>query len=53
MLQSMQSKNMQMLEARLQQMSQLNITGHKKEYRTAVSDIMYYWKEEYRKIVGI
>ena len=52
-LQSMQSKNIQMLEARLQQMSEMNTAGQKEEYRNAVSDIMYYWKEEYRKLVGI
>lgn len=53
MLQSMQSRNMQMLEEYLQQMSEMNQTGYKKEYRNAVSNLMFNWKEEYRKIVAI
>ena len=47
------SAEVERFESRLDEIAATNIKGQRKPYQTAVSDIIYNWKEEYRRICKV
>ncbi|MBP3451977.1 MAG: hypothetical protein J6J73_04180 [Agathobacter sp.] len=47
------SAEVERFESRLDEIAATNIKGQRKQYQTAVSDIIYNWKEEYRRICKV
>lgn len=47
------SENTQAFENKLEAIAMMNANGQKNEYQKAISDIVFSWKEEYRKICRI
>ncbi len=47
------SEEMEHFECKMNEIAQMNITGTKKAYQNKVSDIIFQWKEEYRRICRI
>ena len=44
---------LKLFENRLEAISKLNVSSHRAEYRKAISEIIFNWKEEYRRICRI
>ena len=47
------SVEVERFENALKEIAATNIKGQRKKYQTAISDIVYNWKEEYRRICKI